>query len=185
MFISVFIFLHGFPAIVYLSFFAKEISDILLGKEFRIGYNIIPFVFFAAFLHGAINFFELRLKFKDKLKKLSLIMIGATILNIILTIIFVSRFGYKWAAVTTTITYVVIFGVFLSLDRNILFYSSKEGKNNFKFLLVFLAQFLIYFSLNEYFDLTIYYKIFTVLIFAVCYIVLFKDQFRSLKLILK
>jgi len=178
-------FIYGFPAIVYLSFFAKEISDVLLGKEFRIGYNIIPFVFFAAFLHGAINFFELRLKFKDKLKKLSLIMIGATILNIILTIIFVSRFGYKWAAVTTTITYVVIFGVFLSLDRDILFYSSKEGKNNFKFLLVFVVQFLIYFSLNEYFEFTILNKIFTVLIFAICYIFLYKNQFRSLKLILK
>ena len=177
-------FIYGFPAIVYLSFFAKEISDVLLGNEFRIGYNIIPFVFFAAFLHGAINFFELRLKFKDKLKKLSLIMIGATILNIILTIIFVSKFGYKWAAVTTTITYVVIFGVFLSLDRDILFYSSKEGKNNFKFLLVFLVQFLIYFSLKEYFEFSILNKIFTVLIFAICYIFLYKNQFKNIKQII-
>lgn len=178
-------FIYGFPIIVYLSFFSKEISDILLGKEFRIGYNIIPFVFFAAYLHGVINFYELRLKFKDKLKKLSLIIVGATILNIVLTMLFVSNFGYKWAAVTTTITYVAIFGVFLLIDRDILFYSLKNSIDNIKFLIVFLIQFLIYFSLNEYFELTIYHKLVIVLVFAICYIFLFRNQLKKIKIILK
>jgi len=143
------IILLGFPIVFYLSFFSKDLASILLGIEFREGYPIMPFVFFAAYLHGISNFYELRLKFTNKFKKLSVIMIITTVLNLVLTIVFVKFYGYFFAAITTTFTYVILIFLFHIFDKEIIIFSIKNTK--FACTLVILVSFqAITFFLLDY-----------------------------------
>ncbi len=177
-----FFILYGFPLIIYLSIFSKDIAFILLGKEFRVGYSIMPFVFIAAYLHGISNFYELRLKFTNKLKKISLIMIAATFLNVLLTILFVWLYGYKWAAITTVITYIIVLMTFHYFDDELVQFSKKKIKFTFKFLIVLSFELVIFIFINKYFNLSLLYKLLLSLICVIIYIIIFKNQFKNLKL---
>jgi len=168
--------IFGLPAVIYLSLFSKDISYVLLGKEFRVGYSIMPFIFFAAYFHGLSNFFELRMKFSNKLKRLTLIILFAAIMNMILNYIFVGNFGYKWAAVTTTFTYCVIIILFHYFDKQVLLASTKMRKGFFKILIVLVVQMAIYFIINGIFELNILLKISLGLLFIISYAHIIKKE---------
>ena len=172
--IAVFIFL-GLPIVTYLSLFSKDLAYIFLGPEFRPGYSMMPFIFIAAYLHGISNFFELRLKFSNKLKRLGLIVVIMAILNIILNYIFVSAFGYKLAAVTTTITYVFLIAAFHFYDRNILAISKENTIKLFKILIVLALQIMAYYVVVQLYEINIFLKIFIGLLFVFTYIIIFKN----------
>ena len=82
-----FFLLLGLPVVVYLSLFSEILSDVLLGAAFREAYIIMPFVFFAAFLQGVSNFFELRMKFSNQLRRLGLVFLAAAVCNLVLNLL--------------------------------------------------------------------------------------------------
>ncbi len=106
--------LFGLPLITYFSLFSKEMAFILLGEEFRSGYTIMPWVFMSAFLYGLFLFLEIKFKFAEKLKNIAIGVVSASILNVVLNFVFIPLYGYKWAAITTFISYYVSNLVFLS-----------------------------------------------------------------------
>jgi len=168
--------IYGLPIITYLSLFSKDIAHVFLGEEFRVGYTIMPFVFLAAYIHGFSNFYELRLKFSNKLKRLSIIVICAALLNLVLNYIFVGLYGYKWAAVTTAITYIFLILVFHSFDKEIV--ELKYGKIGFLFkvVLVLGVQTILYFIINNMYDLNIIIKITLGIFFILTYYFIFKKS---------
>ncbi len=168
--------IFGLPVITYISIFSKDIATIFLGEEFRVGYTIMPLIFLAAFIHGFLNFYELRLKFSNQLKKLSLIVISAALLNIVLNLIFISLYGYQWAAVTTTITYVLLLLAFHFNDKNILAFGKNDAYFIYQIILVLAVQTLIYITLCARFEITIFMKLVLGLLFVVSYTLIFKKR---------
>jgi len=177
--------LIGFPIVFYMSFFSKDIANVFLGVNFREGYIIMPFVFFAAYLHGISNFYELRLKFTNKLKKLSLIIIFVTILNVLLTIYFVFLYGYYWAAITTTITYLILIFLFHFFDKDIINFSVSNLKFSSILVFLFIIQTGIYLGVSLIVELTFIYKLLLIILFILMYIYIFKDKIRNLKLFIR
>ncbi len=112
--------IFGIPFVFYMSLFSMEIATLLLGEEFREGYVLMPFIFTATFLHGISNFFELRLKFSHRLKRLGLIAVSTALFNIVMNLIFVGLFGYQWAAYTTLLSYSLMILIFYYWDREVL-----------------------------------------------------------------
>lgn len=175
-------FVYGLPVIIYLSIFSKEISTLFLGKEFRVGYAIMPYVFFAAYLQGLSNFYELRLKFSNKYKKLSFIAISAAVVNVILTIIFVWLYGYEWAAVTTLFSYVLLILMLHYFDKEVLSVITESKKMYYKIIIVLALQLAIYSLVNNVFNLHFVIKLLISILFIISYYFLFKKQLKSIDL---
>ncbi len=178
-------FLYGLPIVIYLSLFSEDIAAVLLGQAFREGYVIMPLVFLAAYLHGISNFYELRLKFSNKLKRLTTIILVAVIINISLTYIFVLFFGYKAAALTTAIVYALILLVFHYFDRSIATFSKREIVLLFKVLLIMTLQIVIYTVLTKNFEMTLLYKALLGIAFITSYFAIFRKQFKVLDIPVK
>jgi O-antigen/teichoic acid export membrane protein len=107
-FIGIYIYLL-LPITVYLSLFSKQVSIILLGEKFRVGYMMIPWVMLSSLLYGLSQFHETILKFANAYRKIIIGFTTITALNIILNFIFVPAFGYKCAAITTFASYLALF----------------------------------------------------------------------------
>jgi O-antigen/teichoic acid export membrane protein len=105
-----------FPITVYLSMFSYQLSIILLGKDFRTGYDIIPYVMFSSFIYGMTLFPDNRLKFSSHYRQLIIGIIICSLINIILNIIFLPVFTYKFAALSTLICYSILMVYYFYLD---------------------------------------------------------------------
>ncbi len=171
----------GIPAMFYLSLGSKEIADLLLGPKFRVGYTMMPFIFFTAFLHGVSHFYHIRYKFSDRLKKLSGVLILGTIFNIVTTTVFVYFFNYKWAAVTSLLTYIFIMSIFYIREYEVLPLTKLKLIYSFKFFGVLSLQLLIYLILQQYISFNIISKIGLCLLFALTFVFVFKRQVLNLK----
>jgi len=104
------------PLTTCFSLFAPQLAIILLGKEFQTGNDIIPWVMFSSFIYGLTLFNENRLKMSSHYKPIVAGFISSASLNIILNLIFLPYYGYKFAAVTTLISYIFLFIFFLLMD---------------------------------------------------------------------
>ena len=174
--------LVGFPIVFYLGFFSKDIADLLLGEDFRSGYPIMPFVFVSAYFHGISNLYELRLKFADKLRKLGLIVLLGTGLNILLTIVFVWYYGYIWAAVTTTVTYLFLMMSFHFFDREVIGFSTLNRPFLLLLLCLILLQLGLYLLLDLWMVFTLLNKIVLIGLFILMYLLVCKDKIRKIHL---
>ena len=177
-YISSFI-IFGLPIVCYLSIISKDLATIFLGSQFREGYIIMPFIFIAAYLHGLSNFYELRYKFSNKLKSLTFIIIAIALLNIVLNLVFVKLFNYKWAAVTTAVCYLILVWVFHILDKELLRYSSQQKNILIKICLFLALQGAIYLFLDNKFDLNLLIKVLLLVFFTATYFIIFRKQFRT------
>ena len=109
------------PLTVYLSLFSKQISTVLLGEEFRVGYMMIPYVMISSFLYGLTLFNENKLKFANSLNRIVIIFLASGLINIVLNLLLIPRFGYQVAAATTLIAYFFLYIGFYFSDSNTYF----------------------------------------------------------------
>jgi len=174
--------LFGLPIITYFSLFSKQIAYVLLGEEFRGGYTIMPYVFISAFLYGLFLFIEIKFKFAEKLKDIAIGMIIASIINVGLNFIFIPMYGYKWAAITTFISYLFLFLYFYIQDSLGFLKNPHFVKKVIFSLLILLAQVIIDLTLRSFYSINIWYTILEGIIFFVIYLGIFKNEIRSLKI---
>jgi len=174
--------LFGLPVITYFSLFSKQMAFVLLGEEFRSGYTIMPYVFISAFLYGLFLFIEIKFKFAEKLKNIVIGMILASIINIGLNLIFIPMFGYKWAAVTTFISYLFLFFYFYLQDSLGFFKNRNFIKKTLLSLLVLLIQVIIDLTLRSYYSINLWQTIIEGILFLLIYLGIFKNEIRSLKI---
>ena len=114
-FIGIFIYLL-LPITIYMSLFSKQVSIILLGEKFRVGYMMIPWIMLSSLLYGLTLFHETKLKFAYAYRKIVIGFLTITVLNIVLNFIFVPVFGFKSAAITTFVSYLILFIYFYKKD---------------------------------------------------------------------
>lgn len=97
------------PAVIGLSVMAKPLTELLLPESYQLGCRIIPFVTAGAFFLGAQQIYQRSfILHKKTLPVLGYFVIAAGI-NIILNFIFIPKYGYLAAAVTTLFSYVLLF----------------------------------------------------------------------------
>jgi O-antigen/teichoic acid export membrane protein len=174
--------LLGLPLVTLLSLFSKEISVILLGEEFRSGYTIMPYVFVSSFLYGMFMFTEIKFKFADKLSRIVLGVIFASILNIVLNLILIPLYGYLWAAITTLAAYLFLV-LYFYIQDSLGFFKNKDYLKTILAALAILVGIILADRLIRiYYDPGILPTIAEGILFLGLYILIFKKKIKSLKI---
>jgi len=91
-------------AYIVILFLSPEIIKIVADKRYWIGLSVVPYIFMAYYFNLMYSF-EVNVEFY--VKKTHLIPIGTILsaaLNVILNIIFIPKYGYVAAAITTVIS---------------------------------------------------------------------------------
>jgi O-antigen/teichoic acid export membrane protein len=97
------------PLTFYVAIFARQVAEFLLGKEFRQGFAMIPWIVISSFLYGLTLFNETKMKFEHRFRPVLWGVIIACLLNAALNFMFVPLWGYSWAAISTFIAYLFLF----------------------------------------------------------------------------
>jgi O-antigen/teichoic acid export membrane protein len=158
----------GLPLVVYLSMFSEEISTVMLGAAFRGAYVIMPFVFFAAFFQGISNFWELRMKFSNRIRLLSLVFVVGALLNLLANLWLVPLYGYEWAAISTLITFILLV-LFLCMKDRVLFRTAYEQGHRLRVPMVVLVLQILIFAFVDNFDPSMPVRVMMGLIFVLSY----------------
>jgi O-antigen/teichoic acid export membrane protein len=97
------------PVTFYVSIFASQVSEFLLGEPFRQGHTMIPWIVFSSFLYGLTLFNETKMKFQQHFKPVVWGVVIACILNVSLNFVLIPILGYTSAAITTFVAYLFLF----------------------------------------------------------------------------
>ncbi|MBN2487369.1 MAG: oligosaccharide flippase family protein [Bacteroidales bacterium] len=160
------------PVLVYLVLYSETIAKILLGPEFQTGSSILPYIFISSYLYGITNFYELKLKFENRLNLLLWGIIASLVVNCVLNIIFIPTFGYKAAAFTTLIGFALLFMLYQTRNS---FNYLKQKRNSYHLLFiafVLLIQVIIHFSLKSFIrcEQNIFYEVIEGIIFSIVFL---------------
>ena len=112
------------PATVGIIFLSRQIMQIMTGAGYHEAYAILPFIAASIYFLGMSQRFMTVFSLVKKTKYYMLIILGAAALNIALNLVFVKKYGYYAAAVTTLIGYIAM--LFFNA-----YYSSKFFKWDF------------------------------------------------------
>jgi O-antigen/teichoic acid export membrane protein len=174
--------LFGLPLVTYFSIFSKEMAMLLLGEEFRAGYVIMPYVFISAFIYGFNMFIEIKLKFADRLKFITIVMLIATSMNIALNFALIPIYGYEMAAITTLIAYFFIVTMFIIRDPVGFFNNTKYLKQVLLFVVVIALQVIADKLIRVYYPLNVLETIIEGILFFAVYALIFRKKIFNIKL---
>lgn len=93
--------LSAVPLVAFTVVFSREIAGVFLGEGFREGYRIMPFVLASALVWNFAMYGHKGIKLLEKTRVMLVLVIICCVTNIGLNLIFVPRYGYFGAAVTT------------------------------------------------------------------------------------
>jgi len=93
------------PVIFGMTILSKNISNIFLGQSFQSGYIILPLIALSTTLFGLTQYLYKPFEIMEKTKTLSILVFCAAIINIILNLFFIPKFGILGAAYATLISY--------------------------------------------------------------------------------
>lgn len=108
----------SFPAVVGASILAKPIIITFSSPEFLAAANILMIVSAGVFFYGLFVCFNTLLSVLKKVKILTLIWIGMALLNIILNLWLIPRFGIEGAAVSTSLSFLLGAVIIVLYSRN-------------------------------------------------------------------
>jgi len=175
-------FVGGSMLVLILSLFSYETIYIFTNENYYQAVTIMPILYFSIYVSG-FSMFSIGLQIKEKTKIIGRFVLISALLNIVLNYLLITKFELYGAAFSTLIS--VIFNTV-----TLFFLSQKHYKLNFpllKFLLVLIIlALLIYFEI--FFEknyLTEYLHILGFKIVLIIIYLLFLQQSKLLKLILK
>ncbi len=111
--------LLGIPSAVGLSVVSRLVVSLLGGAEYAEGYRIVPFVLFGVLLLGLQQRFHWGLLYHQKTGPITIALVVAGLLKVLLNVLFVPRYGYFAAAVTTLICYAVSMCLIIWFSRRL------------------------------------------------------------------
>lgn len=139
----------GTLIILLISVWSKVIIKILATDEYLVASNLIPIILYSYFINGENEFFSLGIQLKNKTYVTSVIMLIGGIINIILNVIFIPRYGMYGAAISTLISFFVINTVNIEISKRL-------HKINYNFKLAYsidglaICIYFIYFFIDKY-----------------------------------
>ncbi len=95
------------PFGVYFSIYRKEISELLLGSQFTSGAIIIPILIFGFFAWNIGLYGQLTYQIAKRTKEMFYFVVAAAIVNFVLNLYFIPKWGFIGAAISTTIGFFV------------------------------------------------------------------------------
>lgn len=137
-----FIIILGFITLVT-SLFSKEIIFVLAAESYHKAYSIIPLIAVGSFFVG-IYFLPSKIFFyQKKTYILSLMTVIAAIVNIVMNIILIPKFGIIGAATSTLISYLIITTI-------VFYFSQKRYKIHYQLpkIIISLAVFIILYLMS-------------------------------------
>jgi len=117
--ITRFYFLVCFPAIVGLSVLSKPFINIMTGQEYFLGYKIIPFVTLGILFLGLQQRFQAGFLFYKKTSFIMFAIVASGLMNLGLNFLFIPKYGYMAAAITTLISYAFLLFIMIFGSRRI------------------------------------------------------------------
>jgi O-antigen/teichoic acid export membrane protein len=159
------------PLCIYASLFAREISQLMLGKQFQEGSPMIPYIMFSAFLYGVILIFENSLMFKKQYKQMILFSLLALLFNVVLNIVFIPLTGYMFAALSTLIAYIFLFLLFYKYDKHLIKLTTKQVFIIKRMSLILLGQLAIHFIIVHYIKEGVYFIVIEGFFYLILYFV--------------
>lgn len=96
--------LISIPILAYVTVFYQEISAFFLGKEFRVGAEIIPILFAGILLWNLAMFGHKGFELLNKTKLMLLLVSISALLNLILNLLLVPKYSYMGASIATLIS---------------------------------------------------------------------------------
>jgi O-antigen/teichoic acid export membrane protein len=179
------------PFTVYFSMYSRQIANLLLGEKFRSGYKMMPCIMISCFIFGLSATHETRMKFKNKIKYICINVVIASVINIILNLVFIPMWGYELAAITTLVSYVILYAMDIYFDFSVKYdefitiFKDKAGFAAPIFLLITVQIVVHYILINEFnYCSTIFYSVIEGTIFLSIYVTFtylrFKGKARKL-----
>ena len=107
------------PAIIGLSALSKPILNIMTGEQYFEGYKIIPFVTLGILFLGLQQRFQAGFIFYKRTILITFAILASGLLNLFLNFLFIPRYGYFAAAITTLISYAFLLFLMIILSRRI------------------------------------------------------------------
>ncbi len=111
--------LTSVPLVVGLSVLSRLVVDIMAGDEYAGGYTIMPYVLFGVLLVGMEQRYHAGLLYHKRTQWITVSTIAAGLLNVVLNILFIPRYGYFAAAVTTLVSYVTLLLLTIRFSRRV------------------------------------------------------------------
>jgi len=112
--------LVGIPAVVGLSVLTKPLITTLAGQEYHAGHKIIPLIALGAFFLGLQQRFQPGIHFHKKTHSIMLCIIVSGLFNLGLNFLFIPKYGYMAAAVTTLLSYSFLLILVILVSRRFL-----------------------------------------------------------------
>ena len=144
--------LRDFYTLAYIAilFLSPEIIKVMSDKAYWEGLSVVPFIFMAYYFNLMYSF-EVNVEFYEK--KTHMISIGtilAAALNVILNIIFIPRYGYVAAAITTVISNFALFLFHFFITNNLLKIKIFGMKFHMVSLVYVLLSTIVFVLLQDY-----------------------------------
>jgi len=91
-----------------LSVLSKLVTGIMAGAGYEDGYRIMPYVLFGVLLLGVEQRYQIGLQLRRRTSLITVATVGAGLLNVLLNLLFIPKYGYFAAAVTTLVSYAAL-----------------------------------------------------------------------------
>lgn len=128
-------------------FISPEIIRIMAPESYWEGAVIVPFIFMAFYINFMFTFETNTEYFYKKTKFISLGTLIAAIVNVFLNLIFVPIYGYVAAAITTVISFTVLFFFHYYITKKIIkhsIYGARFHLTSFVYVLIITVFFMIF-----------------------------------------
>lgn len=99
----------GSPATVLIVFSGDTLSTLLLDQRYQAGSVIIPIIAIGVFLWHLAMLTHKGFEVRDKTRMMLVGVLLATVLNVILNLLLIPKFGYEGAAVATLLSFIAYF----------------------------------------------------------------------------
>jgi len=127
--------------------YSKAIIILLSTKDSIVAYKLVPLIVLSYFLYGKSSFYCLGIQIKNKTYYDGFIMLFSGIINIILNIILVPKFGMYGAALATAISYIIMNYVYIRFSLP-LYPVKYKIKNVLKIYSITLSLYSIYYVVS-------------------------------------
>lgn len=120
------------PSLVGTIVLSKEIM-LILGPSYYAGYSVVPWVSFGSLMLGLCFYSNKGFELKKNTKILSILVGITSILNIVLNLLLIPKYGFYGAGVATGLTYFIYFILSISVSKKYLKFTinGRSAKNIF------------------------------------------------------
>lgn len=130
-----------------ISFYCKGIILIFTTNEYANVYRLVPLILLSYFIYEQNSFFSLGIEIQNKTYLESIILIFGGVINIILNILFIPRYGMYGAAVATIVSYIIMNIIYI-LYALPMYWVRYKFKDSMKFYLIIIVLYLIYYFIS-------------------------------------